>query len=77
MSILLINIMCFLLLISALMVVVSKNPVHSILFLVISFLASSFILFLLENEFLAFFFPYNLLRCDSHPIFICSYDVKH
>lgn len=55
-NVLLINFMCVLLLISALMVVISKNPIHSILFLVISFLISSFILFLSENEFLAFFF---------------------
>lgn len=38
------------------MVIAVKNPLHSVLFLVSSFLSSSIILFLLENEFLALFF---------------------
>jgi len=48
--------MCALVLISALMVITSKNPLHSVLFLVLSFLSSSILLFLFENEFLALFF---------------------
>jgi len=48
--------MCALLLISASMVIISKNPLHSVLFLVTSFLSSSILLFLFENEFLALFF---------------------
>lgn len=47
---------CALLLVSASMVIISKNPIHSVLFLIISFLSSSIILFLFENEFLALFF---------------------
>lgn len=38
------------------MVIVVKNPLHSVLFLVTSFLSSSMLLFLFENEFLALFF---------------------
>jgi len=38
------------------MVIISKNPLHSVLFLVLSFLSASMLLFLFENEFLAFFF---------------------
>jgi len=38
------------------MVIISKNPLHSVLFLVMSFLSSSILLFLFENEFLALFF---------------------
>nr|BBC77901.1 NADH dehydrogenase subunit 6 [Nitzschia palea] len=45
-----------LVIISAAKVIVSKNPLHSVLFLVTSFLASSILLFLFENEFLALFF---------------------
>jgi NADH-quinone oxidoreductase subunit J len=45
-----------LLLLSSIMVIVAKNPLHSVLFLVTSFLSSSIILFLFENEFLALFF---------------------
>jgi NADH-quinone oxidoreductase subunit J len=45
-----------LIIISAVKVIVSKNPLHSVLFLVTSFLASSILLFLFENEFLALFF---------------------
>lgn len=45
-----------LLLLSSIMVIVAKNPLHSVLFLVASFLSSSIILFLFENEFLALFF---------------------
>ena len=45
-----------LVIISAVKVIVSKNPLHSVLFLVTSFLASSILLFLFENEFLALFF---------------------
>lgn len=48
--------MCAVLLISAFMVIVSKNPLYSVLFLVISFLSASMLLFLFENEFLALFF---------------------
>ena len=48
--------MCVLLLGSASMVIISKNPLHSVLFLVTSFLSASMLLFLFENEFLALFF---------------------
>ncbi|QXE46229.1 NADH dehydrogenase subunit 6 (mitochondrion) [Nitzschia inconspicua] len=48
--------MCALLLISASLVIISKNPFHSVLFLVASFLSASMLLFLFENEFLALFF---------------------
>jgi len=48
--------MCALLLTSASMVIVSKNPLYSVLFLVASFLSASMLLFLFENEFLALFF---------------------
>lgn len=44
------------LIISAIMVVVSQHPVFSLLFLVSSFLFASFLLFLLECEFLALLF---------------------
>ena len=54
--IILIYFMCALLLGSASMVIISKNPLHSVLFLVTSFLSSSMLLFLFENEFLALFF---------------------
>jgi len=49
-------IMCAFLLVSALMVIISKNPLHSVLFLVACFLSASLLLFLFENEFLALFF---------------------
>lgn len=45
-----------LLILSSIMVIVARNPLHSVLFLVASFLSSSIILFLFENEFLALFF---------------------
>nr|QYB23169.1 NADH dehydrogenase subunit 6 [Nitzschia traheaformis] len=48
--------MCALLIGSASMVIISKNPLHSVLFLVLSFLSASMLLFLFENEFLALFF---------------------
>jgi NADH-quinone oxidoreductase subunit J len=48
--------MCAVLLSSASMVIVSRNPLHSVLFLVTSFLSSSMLLFLFQNEFLALFF---------------------
>ena len=54
--ILLTYVMCALLLTSASMVIISKNPLHSVLFLVASFLSASILLFLFENEFLALFF---------------------
>jgi len=47
---------CALLLSSASMVIISKNPLHSVLFLVTSFLSASMLLFIFENEFLALFF---------------------
>lgn len=52
----LVYLMCALLLVSASMVIISQNPLHSVLFLVTSFLSSSILLFLFENEFLALFF---------------------
>nr|YP_009144714.1 NADH dehydrogenase subunit 6 [Pseudo-nitzschia multiseries]AKJ77322.1 NADH dehydrogenase subunit 6 [Pseudo-nitzschia multiseries] len=48
--------MCALLITSASMVIISKNPLYSVLFLVASFLSASILLFLFENEFLALFF---------------------
>jgi NADH-quinone oxidoreductase subunit J len=56
MTILLVNFFSALLLFSAAMVIISKNPLHSVLCLVTSFLSSSMLLFLFENEFLALFF---------------------
>jgi NADH-quinone oxidoreductase subunit J len=53
---LLIYFFSILLIVSSIMVIVAKNPLHSVLFLVGSFLSSSIILFLFENEFLALFF---------------------
>ena len=49
-------VMCALLITSASMVIISKNPLYSVLFLVASFLSASILLFLFENEFLALFF---------------------
>ena len=48
--------MCALLIISASMVIIVRNPMYSVLFLVTSFLSASMLLFLFENEFLALFF---------------------
>lgn len=47
---------CTFLLISASLVIISKNPIHSVLFLVTTFLSVSLLLFFFENEFLALFF---------------------
>jgi NADH-quinone oxidoreductase subunit J len=47
---------CAVALISASMVIVSKNSLHSVLFLVLNFLSASLLLFIFENEFLALFF---------------------
>lgn len=52
----LIYFICLLLLFSSSMVIITKNPLHSVLFLVTSFLSASILLFLFENEFLALFF---------------------
>ena len=38
------------------MVIISKNPLNSVLFLVVSFLSASMLLFSFENEFLGLFF---------------------
>lgn len=46
----------FILLFSAIMVIISKNPLHSVLFLVLSFLSASILLLIFENEFFALFF---------------------
>jgi len=52
----LINMFSILLLFSAVMVVATKNPLHSVLSLVSSFLFASLLIFLSGNEFLALFF---------------------
>ena len=44
------------LILSSILVIITKNSLHSVLFLIASFLSSSLILFLFENEFLALFF---------------------
>ena len=41
---------------SALMVIVVKNPVHSVLFLILTFISSAGLLFLLEIEFISLIF---------------------
>ena len=43
----------FILLISAILVISAQNPVHSVFFLVLVFLISAFLLFLLEIEFIS------------------------
>lgn len=53
---LLINFFSIVLLTSSVLVIISKNALHSVLFLVTSFLSASILLFLFENEFLALFF---------------------
>lgn len=50
------NVACLFIVISALLVVMSKNALHSIIFLVANFFFSAITIFLLENEFLALFF---------------------
>jgi len=52
----LINFFSILLIVSSILVVTTKNSLHSVLFLVGSFLSASLLLFLFENEFLALFF---------------------
>ena len=47
---------CFLIILSSISVVTSRNALHSILFLVSSFFFSSITIFFLENEFFALFF---------------------
>ena len=46
----------FILILSSLMVIVVQNTVHSVLFLVLSFISSASLLFLLECEFVALLF---------------------
>jgi NADH-quinone oxidoreductase subunit J len=53
---LLIYFTCVVLLTSASIVIISKNLLHSVLFLVLSFLSASMLLFFFESEFLALFF---------------------
>lgn len=53
---LLVNFFCLTLVTSASLVIISRNPLYSVLFLIASFLSASILLFLFENEFLALFF---------------------
>ena len=53
---LLVNFFCVTLITSASLVLISRNPLYSVLFLIASFLSASILLFLFENEFLALFF---------------------
>jgi NADH-quinone oxidoreductase subunit J len=46
----------FLIILSAILVVSAQNPIHSVFFLVLVFLASAFLLFLLEIEFISLLF---------------------
>lgn len=46
----------FLLIFSAILVISAQNPVHSVFFLVLVFLTSAFLLFLLEIEFISLLF---------------------
>lgn len=52
----LISLVSLVLFLSASMVILSKDPLHSVLYLISSFTAGSGLLFLLENEFFALFF---------------------
>jgi NADH-quinone oxidoreductase subunit J len=63
-------------LLSAIMVISSRNPVHSVLFLILAFCGSSGLLILIEAEFMAMIFI--VLRwsyCRSIPI--RCYDAKY
>jgi NADH:ubiquinone oxidoreductase subunit 6 (subunit J) len=55
-------------------VLISENPVHSVLFLILTFCISAAILFIFNVELVNLC---NYLRwCNSYPVFICCYDVK-
>ena len=59
---------------SSFFVITTKNPVFSILFLILSFVNVSCLLFLLNFEFLPISY---LRRCYRDFIFICFDDAKH
>jgi len=63
-----------LLLFSALMVVVSRNPVHSVLFLVLVFVNASAILFMFDAEFIAVCAYCCVRGCNRCIVPICMYD---
>jgi NADH-quinone oxidoreductase subunit J len=54
--IVLVYLFSIILLVSSVMVIVVRNPLHAVLSLVMSFLSASILLFLFENEFFALFF---------------------
>ena len=65
------------LLISALMIIIVQNSIYSVLFLVLSFVASASILFLFECEFVSLMFI--TIYCRGHCGFISfrCYDAGH
>ena len=67
MTILLINFFSTLIIISGAMVIIVKNPLHSVLCLVASFLFSSIVLFLFENNTKNIILQFILLE-DSHSL---------
>ncbi len=58
---------------SSIMVIFATNPVHSILFLILTFCNCSFIMFLLGAEFLGLIFI--MVYVGAIAIFFCNYDV--
>ena len=56
MNFILLKILCFFLIFSSVSVIISKNALHSLLFLASTFFFSAATIFLLEDEFLALFF---------------------
>ena len=58
------------------MVVVSTNPVHSVLFLVLVFVNASAILFMFDAEFIAVSSYCGICRSNRCFISFCMYDVE-
>jgi hypothetical protein len=66
-----------LLVFSSLLVICVSNTVYSVLFLILSFITSAGILFLLDCEFMALIFVVIYVGAIAILFFICSNDARH
>ena len=62
--------------ISAIMVTVSKNTVHSVFFLILDFISISCLFIMIGAEFLGMIMLIVYVGAVAVLIFICSYDAK-
>ena len=62
---------------AAIGVITSRNPVHSVLFLVFAFFNSAILWMLIRGGVLSHHISFGLCGCGDGVVLVCGHDVRH